>query len=278
MAQTVEPRGVFLQDSTKIGEQIQFALSVKYDRNLDILFPDSLYRFSTFEYDSREYFPTVTDSAYSYDSVVYLLSTFEIDSVQYLQIPVFTIHNEDSLAIYSNMDSIILVQVVTEMPENPELKENTELVVVRKSFNYPYLLIALGILTFIGLVVLLFFGKQLVRAWKIFLLKRSHKKFIVRFFRLMRDISGGNPTNTPEQVLAVWKRYLEKLEKKPISKLTTKEILVLHNNSDLKDHLRIIDRNIYGGEKTKDLFGSFDFLMRFSVDVYNDRIREIKNS
>ena len=163
------------------------------------------------------------------------------------------------------------------MPENPELKENTKLVKVRRSFNYPYLLIGLGILAVIVVMVLLFFGKQLMRAWKIFVLKRAHKKFIERFFRLMRDISGNNPNNTPEQVLAVWKRYLEKLEKKPVSKLTTKEILVLHNNSDLKEHLRNIDRNIYGGEKGKDLFGSFDYLMRFSVDVYNDRIREIKN-
>ena len=96
-AQTVEPKGVFLQDSTKIGEEVQFALSVKYDRSLDILLPDSLYRFGTFEYNSREYFPTKTDSTFSYDSVVYHLSTFEIDSVQYLQLPVFTIHDQDSL-------------------------------------------------------------------------------------------------------------------------------------------------------------------------------------
>lgn len=277
LAQRVEPKGVFLQSETKIGENIQYSLSVRYDRNLNILFPDSTYRFGSFEYVSRQYFSTRTDSTQSYDSVVYHLSTFEIDSVQYLQLPVFVMNYEDSLAIFTNLDSIALVQVVTEIPENPELKENTTLVKIRKQFNYPYFLIGIGVLSFIVLVVALFFGKQISRAWKVYLMKRSHKKFIGRFFNLIRDISGNNPVNTPEHVLAVWKRYLERLERKPISKLTTKEILVLHGNSQLRENLRVIDRSIYGGEKGNDLFKSFDYLMRFSIEIYDNKIKEIKN-
>jgi hypothetical protein len=275
-AQGVEPKGSFLQSETKIGEEIQYALSVKYDKSLNILFPDSLYRFGTFEYISRKYFITKTDSAYSYDSVVYKLSTFETDSVQFLQLPVFVMKGKDSLAIYSKMDSILLIRVLTEIPENLELKTNTALVKVKRQFNYPYFLIALGLLVFIGLVVALFFGRQLLRWWKAYLMQRTHNKFIEKFYNLMRDITGNNPVNTPEHVLAVWKNYLEKLEKKPISKLTTKEILVLHNNALLKDNLKIIDRSIYGGEKGNDLFASFDYLMRFSVEIYNEKIRELK--
>lgn len=277
LAQSVEPKGAFLQKETKIGGEIQYALSVKYDRSLNILFPDSLYKFGSFEYNARKYFTTATDSAYSYDSVVYNLSTFEIDSVQYLQLPVFVMTGEDSLAVFSNIDSVLLVQVVSEIPQNPEPKSNTELVKTKRQFNYPYLLIALAILLIIGLIVILFFGKQLYRWWRVFIMQRAHKRFIERFFSLMRDVSGNNPVNTPEHVLAFWKNYMEKLEKKPISKLTTKEILVLHNNGKLRDNLKTIDRCIYGGEKGADLFTSFDYLMRFSAEVYNDRIGEIKN-
>lgn len=278
MAQSIEPKGEFFQSETKIGEELQFALSVKYDRSLNILFPDSLYKFGSFEYNSREYFITKTDSAFSYDSVVYHLSTFEIDSIQYLQLPVYVVNNEDSLAVFSNIDSVMLIQVVTEIPENPEMKENTDLVKIKKQFNYPYLLIGLGVLGVLGLIVLLFFGKQILRSWKIFRMQRAHKKFIEKFFSLMRDATSNNPSNSPEHVLAFWKRYLEKLEKLPISKLTTKEILVLHNQSELKNNLRIIDRSIYGGEKGNDLFASFDYLMRFSVEVYNEKVQEIKNT
>ena len=277
LAQSIEPKGTFLQNETKIGADIQFALSVKYDRNLNILLPDSLYRFGNFEYNKREYFITKTDSAYSYDSVVYHLATFELDSIQYLQLPVYVVNDEDSLAVFSNIDSIMLIQVIQEVPENPELKENAKFVNINKQFNYPYLLVGLGILGIVGLLVMLFFGKQLVKAWKVYRLKQGHERFTKRFFNLMRDISGNNPSNTIEHVLAVWKNYLEKLERKPISKLTTKEILVLHNNRELKENLRIIDRSIYGGEKGNDIFASFDYLMRFSVEIYNDKIKEIKN-
>ncbi len=276
-AQGLEPNGRFLQRETRVGEQLEFALSVRYDRNTTIVFPDSLYRFGNFEYNHRRFFPTRSDSVFSFDSVVFNLSTFEIDSIQYLQLPVFVIKGRDSLAIYSNMDSVVLVQTVTEMPENPEMKSNTDLAKISRQINYPYILVGLGILIVLGLVVILFFGQQIARWWRVFLLQRAHRKFIERFYNLMRDISGNNPSNTVEHVLAVWKNYLEKLEKQPISKLTTKEILVLHANEQLRDHLKRIDRSIYGGEKGNDLFSSFDYLMRFSVDVYNDKIREIKN-
>ena len=265
-----------MKDEIKIGEEVSFALSITYDKNLNILFPDSTHGFGSFEYISRKYYKTKTDSTQSHDSVVYKLSTFEIDSIQYLKLPVFLITDHDSLAFLSKLDSIQLVHVVSEIPQNPELKANTELVSIKKQFNYPYFLIGLGIVLILVLVVALFFGKKLVKAWKIYRLNRIHKKFIQRFFNLIRDVSSNNPSKTPEHVLAVWKRYMERLEKKPISKLTTKEILVLHNNGQLKENLRIIDRCIYGGEKGNDLFTSFDHLMKFSIEIFEQRKTSIK--
>ncbi|MCK5104503.1 MAG: hypothetical protein KAR17_16880, partial [Cyclobacteriaceae bacterium] len=101
LAQNIEPVGSFIQEKIKIGEEIYYTLSVKYDKKLNVLFPDSSYRYGTFEYNSRTWFKTKSDSTLSYDSVIYNLSTFEIDSIQYLQLPVFVLNNEDSLAIFS---------------------------------------------------------------------------------------------------------------------------------------------------------------------------------
>lgn len=275
-AQGVEPVGNFIEKQIKIGEEVTFTLSVKYDRSLNILFPDSTFNYGLFEYNSRTYFKTKSDSTQSYDSVVYKLSTFEIDTTQYLQLPIFIINDNDSSAILSTMDSIQLLHVVREIPEKIELKANTNLVSTDKQFNYPYFLIGLGFILLVILIVALFFGTRLATMWKIYRMRRIHKKFIERFFNLMRDVSSNNPKKTPEHVLAVWKRYMERLEKKPISKLTTKEILVLHNNGQLKENLRSIDRSIYGGEKGNNLFASFDYLMKFSIDTYKLRISEIK--
>lgn len=276
-SQGLSPNGRFLQRETKVGENLEYSLSLKYDRNLTIVFPDSLYAFGNFEYNKRRYVPTVSDSVYSYDSVIYSLSTFEIDSVQFLQLPVFVVKGQDSLAVFSNIDSVFLVPTVVEIPENPEMRSNTDLVKIKRQINYPYILVGMGIVFLVVFVIMLFFGKQISRWWRVFMLRRAHKKFIERFFNLMRDVSGNNPSNTAEHVLAVWKNYMEKLEKQPVSKLTTKEILVLHANEQLREHLKRIDRSIYGGERGNDLFASFDYLMRFSVDIYNDKIKEIKN-
>lgn len=278
LAQTVIPKGTFIQDETRVGEEVQFALSVRYDSDLNIILPDSLYKFSSFEYNSREYFKTRTDSTTSFDSVIYNLSTFEIDSIQTLRLPVFVVNEEDSTAYYTFTDSIRLVQVVSEIPEEPKALADTDLVKIKKQFNYPYLFIFLGVLFIIVLVVAIFFGKQLSKAWKVYMMKKAHKKFVARFFSLMRDVSGNNPVNTTEHVLAIWKQYMEKLEKMPISKLTTKEILVIHNNSLLKENLKMIDRSIYGGERGNDLFKSFDFLMKFSIEIYEEKVKEIKLS
>lgn len=276
-AQNMLPKGEFIEDQVKIGEEIIYSLSLEYERGTDILFPDSTFNFSPFEYNSRTYFKTSSDSTQSFDSVIYKLSTFEVDSIQYLQLPIFVLSDEDSFRIYSSLDSIQLIHVISEIPETPEMKANAGLIKLNKQFNYPYLLITIGILLIIVLAVSLFFGKQLLKAWKAYRMKRAHTKFIQRFFNLMRDASSNNPSKTPEHVLAFWKRYLERLEKKPISKLTTKEILVLHSNSTLKENLRTIDRSIYGGEKGNDLFASFDYLMKFSIEVYDQKITELKN-
>ena len=231
----------------------------------------------TFEYNSKIYFPTKTGSLLSVDSVVYKLSTFEIDSIQYLQLPIFILKDKDSITVLSTLDSIRLIKVVSEIPEKPEMKANARLFKIPRQFNYPYLLIALGVLLVVALTLGLFFGKQLSKAWKIYRLEKIHKKFIARFLNLMHDITTDNPEKTPEHVLVEWKNYMERLEKKPISKLTTKEILVLHSRGQLKDNLKLIDRSIYGGEKGNDLFTSFEYLMNFCIEIYNQKITEIKN-
>jgi len=276
-AQTIEPYGSFGKDTLKIGEEVTFSLSLTYQKTLTVLFPDSLADFSPFEYNSRRYFPTKTSGLYSSDSVVYQLSTFEIDSIQYLQLPVYVIKDGDSVVYFSNADSILLERVIKEMPQNPEPKSNTSMVTIRKAFNYPYLLIALGILFFGSLTMALFFGKRLLKAWKIRRLRKAHNKFAQRFFVMMRDVSSNNPSTTPEHVLSEWKKYLERLERKPISKLTTREILVLHPDETLRENLRKLDRVIYGGERGHDLFACFDQLMKFASDIFESKVQSIQN-
>ncbi len=116
--QDVSVRAGFFADSVAIGEPTKYYLAVQYPSSLNIVFPDSTYDFKPFEYESKQYFPTVTKDSISYDSVIYSLSTFEVDRLQNLQLPVFVINRTDSTKYAANLDAILLNEMVHSVPDS----------------------------------------------------------------------------------------------------------------------------------------------------------------
>jgi len=275
--QEISIKGIFLGDTFRIGEQVPYSLSVSYPRSYNIIFPDSTYDFQPFEYIDRTYFETASDSIVSFDSVIYYLSTFEIDTVQYLQLPIFINQDEDSASIYTSRDSIHIYHIIRDMPDSVKLKENTAFFKIPKTFNYPVFLLATGILFVLIVAGLLFFGKRLARWISIIIMKRNHKKFLNRFYVKLGALRDHRAGIEPEGILADWKKYMEKLEKEPYTKLTTKELIALHADQRLKDNLRSIDRYIYGNIKEKPLHEHFEKLLEYSIERYDVRLNELKN-
>ena len=270
--QEVISHGHFHKDSVKIGEALPYSLWIKYPKNKDVAFPDSLFDFSPFELEKRDYFTTKSDSLESLDSVVYYFTTFEIDTVQYLTLPVYLINEYDSTILYTTTDSIILDQVVTTLPDSVAVLVNTDFQKVPLAFNYPYFTIGVIIFLVIALVIFLVFGKRIRQTFKIYRLTKKHKKYISSLNNLLAD----QPIEV-EHTLSVWKKYMEKLKAKPYTKLTSKEIINLTQSSELAEQLKIIDRFIYGNSTDTDTKSAFEFLLNFSVEEFNDRIKKIKN-
>lgn len=275
--QDVSINGSFLKDTVKIGEEVPYSLSVLYPRSLNIIFPDSTYNFQPFEYHSREYYTTISDSSLSFDSVIYYLSTFEIDSVQYLQLPVYIKQEEDSTEVYTSPDSINLFHIIQEMPDSVKLKENTFFYKISDKFNYPVFMIILGSLLLLALSGLMFFGKRLSRWLRILLMSRTHKRFLNKFNLKLGALRDNRAGIDPEVILGDWKKYMEKLEKEPYTKLTTKELIGLHADQRLKDNLRSIDRYIYGNIKEKPLHEHFEKLLEYSIERYDVRLKELRD-
>ncbi len=276
-AQDVSIKGLFLQDTIKIGEEVPYSLSVLYPRTLNIIFPDSIHDFQSFEYHSREYFQTISDSSLSLDSVIYYLSTFEIDTVQYLQLPIYIQQEEDCVAVYTSPDSINLYHIIRQMPDSVKLKENTLFFKISDRFNYPVFMLVLGFLLLLTLGGLLFFGKRLSRWIRILLMRRKHKRFVNRFYLKLGALRDNRAGIDPEEILGDWKKYMEKLEREPYTKLTTKELIGLHADQRLKDNLRSIDRYIYGNIKEKPLHEHFEKLLEYSIERYEVRLKEIRD-
>lgn len=278
-AQEIKPVAGFQQDSVKIGMNIPYALSVKYPISMDVIFPDSLHDYSPFEYESRTYFSTKSDSIYSYDSAIYYLSTFEIDSIQYLSLPILLRDKGDSSRIFPAKDSVILIQLIEQLPDSVQMIENTAFLNTPTQFNYPYYIIALIILGITALIVLLVFGKAIRRKFLLKRMSRQYQKFITQYDNLVFKLQADSSIKAKEGLVIFWKKYLEKIERKPYTKLTTKELVKINKEDEaLKTALQNIDRAIYGNISDITVENSFATLKTTASNKYQGKVTEIKTN
>ena len=281
-AQSLKPSGYFSADTLKVGEPVRYTLTFRYPRDLEVVFPDETANYTPFEYLDRTFFPTRSDSVFSYDSVIYQVATFELDSVQPLTLPVYVVDtdekgNADSTAIYADIDSIILQPVIQQLPDSLVLKENTNPLKLPLQFNYPYLLVGIG--AFVALLVLLYvlFGKQLRRQWQLRRLRKANRQFSERFGQAIASLQEHPDRQQSEAALVLWKKYMERLDRTPYTKMTTREIAQLPSGEPLRDDLRAIDRSIYGRAMNGELIGHFEQLQQHTNRRFQQRVEELKH-
>jgi len=116
------------------------------------------------------------------------------------------------------------------------------------------------------------FGGRIKKMLQVFWITRRHKRFIQSF-------KGNIDTQTieVEKSLALWKRYLEKLESVPYTKFTSKEIVSFTNAPTLREQLGIIDRYIYTLQEKPDTKVPFEQLLEFAIGRYELKVNQIKH-
>lgn len=253
-AQEIHVSGGFLKDSIQIGESVDYYLVANYPQHLTVLFPDSVFEFTPFEYSKKTFFPTLTQQGISYDSVLYTLSTFEVDKIQYLSLPVFVTSARDCTAYEPIRDSVFLIELVKTPPpdsiaaQNLPLKTNTLYEKVFTQFNYIILMIIVVILVISTIFVWVVFGKKIATYFKLKRLQKNHVKFMNTFVQYANQLGAEFSREKTEATVSLWKKYLEQLEQRPYTKLTTRETIRLDANEQLGAILQAIDRIIYGNQ------------------------------
>jgi hypothetical protein len=279
-AQDVRVNAGFVSDSLKIGEPTAFYLAAHYPSTLTILFPDSSYQFTPFEFEKRNYFVTKTDGGISVDSTVYYLTTFEVDRVQHLDLPVFVVQPQDCTVFRSPRDSVFITQLVAQVPDSLSadklpLKMNTTYQTVFFEFNIWILLIVLLVLILLGVGAWILFGKRISRYFKAKKLVKNHSQFIERYNVFLSQLQSTFSSMTTESALYTWKKYMEQLEAFPYTKLTTKETLNLVRDEVLAGHLSSIDTAIYG-HNTR-VVESLENLKNFADQRFSKKLQEVKH-
>jgi hypothetical protein len=270
-------RGRFLGDSIRIGEEAVYVLGVTYPQNVDILFPDSTVNTFPFEYARREYFPTVTRNGVSHDSVVYYYRTFEPDSVQALSLPVYVVHERDCTAVYARADSLVLKRVLA-LPDTAQLdavalKETIAFERIPTTFGWMLAAAIAGLLMLLAAGTYAVFGKSIRRYYRMKKLRSNFARFIETYSSNLSRLRESASPDVAESTVSLWKKYLEKLELMPYTKLTTKETIQLIRDDSIRKSLQSIDRSIYGGQAVD--VKPFEGLMDFARDKYQRKMEEV---
>lgn len=268
--------GYFLADSIKIGEPVAFSLSLEHPIDYELIFPDSNYNYFPFELVSKEYFTSKSDSLTTKDSVVYYLSTFELDSYLTYSLPIFIYQNKDSVELFSNIDTIYVKSVLTLSKDEVKLKENTTLQKLLSQFNYPYLLIGIGLIIVILAVLLFVFGKSIKKKIQIYFLNSAHQKFVKDYNVLLNNFERDRNIASIENLLQSWKLYLGQLLDLKIDTYTSKEIFILLQDSRLSQTLTSIDKAIYGGILVPELQTYMSILEEKANEQFEIKLNSIK--
>ena len=277
--QEIKINGGFIEDSLQLGNTVHYWITAEYPKEIELLFADSNHNFTPFEYFDKFFIETKLINDNAFDSAVYSFQSFEIDPVQKLQLPIFIIQSDDSLVLTTPLDSIFFMELVPlqQVSDTSQLIQNTKYNPVNQLFNYPLLWIILAVLLFLVLLIFLIYGRRIKNYFVIRRLKKEYSLFSNLISQCINAIKENVDRNWATKGLVHWKNYLEKLEHKPFSKLTTKEILELEFTSELKEALRTIDKSVYGNQRDKELYKSFQDIEDFTQHRFQMKIESIKN-
>lgn len=276
---SIKVRGQFLVDSIKIGKPFPYSLAVEYPSDKRILFPDSTFQFTPYEYVDKQYFPTRSANGISRDSAIYYLNSFEIDSMQSLSLPIFVIQQQDCTRVMAEPDFVLFQHMVTlatdsiEAPKLP-LKVNAFYEPVKWLFNYPLASIIGGLVIVLLIVTWIILGKRIIRYFKIKRMRKGFEAFIQNFTNSIEQLKTNYSASAAEHLITLWKQYLESLESKPFTKLTSKEILRAAGNENLATPLTTVDRLIYAGVSPTS-FDAFYELKSYSEDRFYKKLEEL---
>jgi hypothetical protein len=275
----VRTNGRFLNDTTKIGLPVQYALSSRHPAAAQVIFPDSNFSFAPFEWVDKAFFPTRTDAeGFSTDSAVYTLVTFQTDSIQQLTLPVYVIQNRDCTAVFAPADSIFLKRVLTEGEPAGQVRANTSHMPVPHQANYPLVLGSVVATLLVVLIIYFFFGKRILKRFKLFRMARYHRGFVGDYEKLVRRIRQQVDVSTVANAVVIWKEYMEWLEEKPFSTYTTKEIIEILPDQGLAEALQETDRVIYAQMPSENSFRSVRTLEYIALRRYREKRTMMENS
>lgn len=274
--QSVEVKGYFTQDSAKLGERVGFVLKAKYPEGIQVMFPDSTFDYSPFVLLEKKTFISSTQGGITSDSSVYYLSNFSLEPSSYLSLPVFELNRYDSLTYFTDEAEIKLKLMLDSIPEQLVFQENNVYQPLEKSFNWLMGLLILGAVILLLGAFFVLFAKRI----KAFLKRKREKLRWMQFERKWKKQSA-LLEQTPaielaDEVIGLWKGYLESITGQPFQEWTSSEIAEQLNDPQILKALRSIDMIIYAGKEAKTA-ESTGYLLQLAKAKYEEKLNQLQH-
>jgi len=266
LAQAAPPDGPtarFSRAEVEVGQPLDYELSYRHDPAEEVVFPDSLAAFGSFEYGGRRALPTRTEAGQSLDRVIYHLRTFSLAPVQTLQLPVLVLRSpDDTLRRLPSVAQVRLRRLSAvgagvggkaAAAGLPALRPGTVWRPLAPAFNYPFWLAGLaGGLALVGAAWALY-GRRWRQRYGGYKRRKNHVYFLAQFTRHTERFALSRTAPTVERAVVLWKNYLSSLETTNLSSLTTRELVAHFRDAPAVDRaLRTTDRVVYGNLLSED--------------------------
>lgn len=275
-AQSVQVEGYFTQDSAKLGERVGLVLKARYPESTQLIFPDSTYNFSPLVFLEKKTFISKTNEGVTLDSAIYYLSNFSLDPSVFLSLPVYELSRYDSVTYFSNEAELKLKLTLDSISEQPVFQENNVYQPLETTFNW-----LLGALILAGTVILLggitlLFAKHIKALFQ----KNREKLRWIQFERKWKKLTmllAQNPAlELADEVVGLWKGYLESITDLPFQEWTSSEISEILDDKEIFQALRSIDMIIYAGKEAK-TEAATNYLLQVAKSKYQEKLTRIKN-
>jgi hypothetical protein len=249
--QEVVVSGYFMQDSAKLGERVGYVLKASYPESKQLIFPDSVYNFGELVLLEKQTFISKTAEGLTLDSAIYFLSNFSLEPSIFLSLPVYELARYDSVTYFPLEAELKLKLTLDSIPEQPIFQENNVYQPLNKPINWivTSLLIG-GILLLLGVFYFLF-NKKITGFFTQLSEKRRWKKFEKKWKFQTAELSKNPSIELADEVIGLWKGYLESITKQPIKEWTSSEIGEKLEDPKIFNSLRAIDMIIYAGVSSK---------------------------
>ncbi|WP_234364368.1 hypothetical protein [Lunatibacter salilacus] len=272
-AQEVSVEGYFLKDSAKLGERVGYVLKATYPPSMNILFPDSAFNFGSMDYLSKQTFTSYTKDSLTLDSAVYYLSNFSLEPVKSYRLPVFEVLRYDSISHLPLEANLQLVLTIGELPDVLTFQESNAYQKIKQGFNYPMLILVLGLITVLAIASYFLFGQQIRDSWFVYLEKKKRKKFLIQWQLAKQRLVQQPDLSSADELLGLWKSYMESLTGQPYREWTTTEIADHLAQPNLVKDIRDIEVIIYADRVSENLDHACKNLTAISENSFEEKIK-----